>query len=87
MADALCAGHLIARLVEGESGDHELDDAAQAAKALASRKPSKRFLMATAGGRALADIGLADDLELCADVDRHDFVAEMVDQAITRAGA
>lgn len=87
MADALCAGHLIARILGGSDGDHELDDASQAAKALASRKPSKRFLSATAGGKALADIGLEGDLEICSDVDRHDFVAEMVDQAITRAGA
>jgi len=87
MADALCAGHLIARLVdEGEDG-HELNDAALAAKTLASRKPTKRLLRGTAGGKALAAIGLEDDLDVCAEIDRHDFVAEMVDQAITRAGA
>ena len=37
----------------------------------------------TVAGKALAAIGLEDDLEICAEVDRHDFVAEMVDQAIT----
>lgn len=87
MADALCAGHLIARLVADAEDGHELNDAALAAKTLASRKPSKRLLLGTAGGKALAAIGLADDLALCAEIDRHDFVAEMVDQAITRAGA
>lgn len=87
MADALCAGHLIAQVLADSDDDHELNDAALAAKALASRKPSKRFLSGTAGGKALAEIGLEDDLDICADVDRHDFVAEMVDQAITRAGA
>lgn len=87
MADALCAGHLIARLVESEEDAHELNDAAMAAKTLASRKPSKRLLAETAGGKALKAIGLEDDLEVCAEIDRHDFVAELADQAITRAGA
>jgi len=85
-ADALCAGHLIARVLSDSEGDHELNDAALAAKSLASRKPTRRFLSGTAGGRALSDIGLEDDLDICADVDRHDFLVEMVDQAITRAG-
>jgi 2-phosphosulfolactate phosphatase len=87
MADALCAGHLIARILDVSEGDHELDDASQAAEALASRQPSTRFLSATAGGKALAEVGLEGDLEICTDIDRHDFVAEMVDQAIVRAGA
>lgn len=84
--DALCAGHLIQRMIaEGES-DHELNDAARAVRALASaRKPTRRFLGLTAGGASLIQIGLADDLDLCADVDRHDIVVFMKDQAITRA--
>ena len=85
--DALCAGHLIQRLLSEDDGEHELNDAAQAARALAgTRKPTKRFLTATVGGAALLEIGMGDDLEICADVDRHDIVAEMVDQAITRSG-
>ncbi|MGD2046286.1 MAG: 2-phosphosulfolactate phosphatase [Gemmatimonadota bacterium] len=87
MADALCAGHLIARLVQESEDDHELNDAAMAAKTLASRKPSKRLLLGTAGGKALVEIGLEDDLEICVEIDRHDFVAEMVDQAVIRSGA
>jgi 2-phosphosulfolactate phosphatase len=86
LGDALCAGHLVARLFgEGEE-KHDLNDASMAARALASRKPSKRFLSETTGGRTLVEIGLEGDLEICAEVDRHDFVAEMADQAITRAG-
>lgn len=84
--DALCAGHLIARVLE-KRDDAELNDAARAAKALAARKPTKRFLLETDGGRALVEIGLGDDLDICADVDRHDVVAEMKDQAIVLAGA
>ena len=86
--DALCAGHLIAKVLEGQDGEHELNDGARAAKALAgARKPTKRFLQETDAGRALIEIGLGEDLDLCADVDRHDLVAEMREQAIILAGA
>lgn len=84
--DALCAGHLVRRMIaDGEDG-HELNDAARAVRALASaRKPTRRFLGLTAGGASLVEIGLADDLDICADVDRHDIVVFMKEQAITRA--
>jgi len=87
--DALCAGHLIERVVADADAEdaHEYNDAARAARALASaRKPTRRFLGLSAGGAALIEIGLGDDLEICADVDRHDIVVLMRDQAITRAG-
>jgi 2-phosphosulfolactate phosphatase len=85
MADALCAGHLVAQILSDSEGD-ELNDAALAARVLAARKPTKRLLSGTVGGKALIDIGLGADLEICADVDRHELVAEMRDQAITVAG-
>lgn len=87
--DALCAGHLIGRMIaDSEEDDHELNDAARAVQALASaRKPTKRFLRLTAGGASLIEIGLEDDLTICADVDRHDIVVLMEDQAVIRAGA
>ncbi len=85
--DALCAGHLIQRTIADSEDDHELNDAARAVRALASaRKPTKRFLSVTAGGASIIEIGLGADLDICADVDRHDIVVEMRDQAITRAG-
>ena len=87
--DALCAGHLVQRIMKAEEGrvEYELNDAAQAARALAGfRKPTRKFLGATAGGAALVEIGMGDDLDICADVDRHDIVAEMSDQAIIRSG-
>lgn len=87
LCDALCAGHLISRVQADADEDYLLNDAALAARALAARKPSARVLGGTAGGRALTEIGLGADLEICAEVDRHDFVAEMVEQAITRSGA
>lgn len=86
--DALCAGHLIQRSIADsyEEDEHELNDAARAVRALASaRKPTKRFLSLTAGGASVVEIGLGADLDICADVDRHDIVVEMRDQAITRA--
>jgi 2-phosphosulfolactate phosphatase len=86
--DALCAGHLIGMILEGMVEEPELNDAARAARMLAvSRKPTRKFLAETWGGQALIEIGLGDDLDVCAEVDRHDVVAEMRDQAITLAGA
>lgn len=86
--DALCAGHLIGQILESHEKEPELNDAARAARILAvSRKPTRKFLGETEGGQALVDIGLGDDLDLCAEVDRHDVVAEMLDQAIVLARA
>lgn len=84
--DALCAGHLIQRTIADSEDAHELNDAARAVRALAwARKPTKRFLSVTAGGASVIEIGLEKDLDICADVDRHDIVVVMKDQAITRA--
>jgi 2-phosphosulfolactate phosphatase len=83
--DALCAGHLVRKV----QGDREclLNDASQAAMAWAGfRRPTRKFLETTDGGRALVEIGLGDDLEVCAEVDRHDIVAELRNQVIVRAG-
>ncbi len=90
--DALCAGHLIERVLSGKEpkkdGALDLNDATRAVRAFAqARKPTESFLSLSAAGRAVIRVGLGDDLALCADVDRHDFVVEMVDQSITRAGA
>lgn len=90
--DALCAGHLIERILSKPRGkkdeDPELNDASRAVRALAqARKPTKRFLSLAAAGRTVSGVGLEDDLAICADVDRHDVVVEMIDQSITRAGA
>jgi 2-phosphosulfolactate phosphatase len=84
--DALCAGHLLRKVLGDAEG--ELNDAAKAARALAGfRKPTRKFLEQTDGGRALVEIGLGDDLDICAQVDRHDIVAELRDQVIVLTGA
>ena len=87
--DALCAGHLIQRILEHrEDEELELNDASRAVRALAqAREPTRRFLSLAAAGKAVIEIGLEDDLAICADLDRHDIVVEMHDQTITRAGA
>jgi 2-phosphosulfolactate phosphatase len=83
--DALCAGYLV-RKVRGER-ECALNDASQAVAAWASfREPTRKFLETTDGGRALVEIGLGEDLDVCADIDRHDVVAEMRNQAIVRMG-
>jgi 2-phosphosulfolactate phosphatase len=86
--DALCAGHLIARVLTDTGAETEMNDSARAARALAAaRKPTRKFLRETAAGTALIRIGLDADLDICAQVDRHDVVAEMSEQAIIRLGA
>ena len=86
--DALCAGHLVRRVVETGTNTFELNDAARAARALAEElNPDRAFLEDISAGRALAEIGLAGDFEICGEVDRHDIVPMMHNQAITLAGA
>lgn len=86
--DALCAGHLVQRILTESDETHDLNDATRAARALASaRKPTKQILALAAGGAAVIEIGLAADLDICAQVDRHDIVAIMIDQAIKRSEA
>ena len=85
--DALCAGALIERIAEGANGaDLGLNDASRAARALAGAMGTgQEVLRTSAGGRALIEIGLGPDLEVCAEVDRHDIVPRMRDQVITVA--
>ena len=84
--DALCAGHLIQRIKGLGAESLDFNEAARAARALAqARKPTRRILGLAAGGAALVEIGLGPDLAICAQVDRHDIVAHMKDQAITVA--
>lgn len=82
--DALCAGALVARIRDVADEPPALNDASRAALVLAdSLHPDRAVLADSSAGGVLSEIGLADDLEICADVDRHDIVPEMKDQAIT----
>lgn len=82
--DALCAGALVSRIRDAADEQPRLNDASRAALVLAdSLQPDRAVLADSAAGGVLAEIGLTDDLEICADVDRHGIVPEMKDQAIT----
>ena len=81
--DALCAGMLVARLAERLGGALELDDGGRAAAALAEAvTPGPDLLLESAAGRALAAIGLEEDVRWCARVDALDLVPELADRMI-----
>lgn len=88
LEDAVCAGHLLARVRERRHGDLELNDAAEAALVLAGRyAPDVAFLERTAAGRALVEVGLGADLLFCAQCDRHGVLPEMNARVIRLASA
>lgn len=85
--DALCAGRLLRKVLDQGGPEADLNDGAWAALSLSGAlEPTLDFLEGTAAGRALEAIGLADDLAVCVDVDRHAVVPEMQDQALVATG-
>jgi 2-phosphosulfolactate phosphatase len=81
--DVLCAGHLLLRLGVTDDSAWDLDDGGRAALILAGAlTPDQELLGRTTGGRALKEIGLAADLEICAHFDRHSVVPTMVERAL-----
>lgn len=87
LEDALCAGHLLRRVLDQGGPEADLNDAGWAALTLAGAlEPTADFLLDTAAGRALKEIDLAGDLGVCGELDRHEVVPEMRDQALTVRG-
>jgi 2-phosphosulfolactate phosphatase len=86
MDDAWCAGHLVER-VRAERGPVGLSDAARSAGQLARSlgPPTAARLAETSAGRALGLLGLADDLEVCADLDASRVVPVWRGDAFVRA--
>lgn len=82
--DALCAGMLLRAVIEGPGGEEAtLNDASRAALSLAHGfQLDTELLRRTAAGRALVEVGLGDDLPICAQRDRHDLVPVMSDRMI-----
>lgn len=85
MDDVLCAGVFL-REVLGDDALGERDqvnDQSRAAHSLAQvHTPDEAFLRVTAAGAALVEVGLGEDLSVCALRDRHDFAPEMHDRMI-----
>ncbi len=84
LEDGACAGALVLALRE-RVGRLTLNDAALAASALAKpyRERPLAILRSSGGGKALAALGLGEDLEFCAAVDRYELVPELRDRQIT----
>lgn len=82
--DAFCAGLLLHGMVQATGGtDMILNDASRAALALAgSFELDTDLLRRTAAGAALIEVGLGDDLPICAERSRHDLVPVMDDRMI-----
>jgi len=87
LEDALCAGHVLRRVLDQSGPEADLNDAGRAALTLAGAlHPTADFLLGTAAGKALDEIDLAGDLAVCGELDRHAVVPEMRDQALTVRG-
>ena len=85
--DVLCAGMIIERLVGTSGGEPVLDDASRAAVRLAGcYEVTPALLRGVAAGRALVDVGLGADLDVCAEIDRHDVVPEMTGRSVLLPG-
>ncbi len=81
--DAVCAGALVQRIRTGAEVDIELNDAAMGAVEMAlTFRINAHFLASTSTGQHLIEIGLREDLEACAEIDRHSVVPEMDDRVI-----
>ena len=91
--DAVCAGALVQRIRTAAEVDVEasvrtegrriLNDAAMGAVEMAlTFRINAHFLASTSTGQHLIEIGLREDLEVCAEIDRHSVVPEMDDRVI-----
>jgi len=81
--DAVCAGALVQRIRTAAGTDVELNDAAMGAVEMAlTFRVNAHFLASTSTGRHLIEIGLREDLKICAEIDRHSVVPEMDDRVI-----
>jgi len=71
LEDAICAGLIIRKLLEDKSLKVELTDSSLAAQALqkAYGRSILKMLKNTEHGRYLIEIGFAEDIKLCAEVD------------------
>jgi 2-phosphosulfolactate phosphatase len=71
LEDAVCAGMMIQNLLKAESLEVELSDSAKAAHALSKTfgRSILKMLKTSEHGKYLIEIGFAEDLKICAQVD------------------
>lgn len=84
--DAVCAGAIVRALCgERFAAGEGLPETAHAAMVLAESRfdDLKSLFAGTAAGRQLVEAGLGEDLEFCAQVDRHDIVPRFHNGQIT----
>jgi 2-phosphosulfolactate phosphatase len=81
--DAVCAGALVQCIRKAVGSEVELNDAAMGAVEMAlTFRINAHFLASTSTGKHLIEIGLREDLDVCAEIDRHSVVPEMDDRVI-----
>ena len=81
--DAVCAGALVQSIRTAAKVEVDLNDAAMGAVEMAlTFRVNAHFLASTSTGRRLMEMGLREDLEVCAEIDRHSVVPEMDDRVI-----
>lgn len=85
LEDALCAGMLALGLRSRLGRAPRTNDAAAVSMSLARRAAGRmeRWLARSAAGRALKEIGLADDVAYCAAVDRHAVVPRLKERQVS----
>jgi 2-phosphosulfolactate phosphatase len=84
--DAVCAGMLLGRLKERLGGTLEVEDAGRAVLMLAEAFGVDDALFTdAAAGRALAEIGMLDDVAWCVRVDVEELVPKLKERIIQRA--
>ncbi len=88
LEDVACAGAFAARLMEARPGDWVLNDGARAAIQLAEHFGIGRPLFElSAGGRAIVEAGLEEDLDFCEQVDVSDLIPVLHERSITLLNA
>ena len=79
LEDSVCAGMLVAKVMDDAEFDVELSDGAHVARALFKSfgKGILRMVKTSDHGRYLQEIGMGDDLKICAEIDSMPVLPQM----------
>ena len=81
--DAVCAGTLVRQIRTSAGAEIEFNDAAMGAVEMAlTFRVNTHFLASTWMGQRLIHIGFRDDLDICAEIDRHSVVPALNNRVI-----